>query len=228
MEAIYQGKTKDVLVADGKCYLKFKDDVTGTDGVIDTGGNEVAGSVEGSGLVNLKVSTFFFEEIEKRGIPTHYIASDFDQTLMEVKEATHFGHGLEVITRLKAVGSFIRRYGLYIEEGSDLDFYTEITLKDDQRNDPLIIKEGLVQLNIVTAEEYEQLIQLNKEITQIIRDILAENGLVLYDIKLEYGRDKETSEIILIDEVSGGNMRVYKDEEYVEPIDLINHINIGG
>lgn len=224
MKTVYQGKTKDVLEHDGRYFLRFKDDMTGTDGVFDTGGNQVAGKLEGSGLAGLKVSTYFFKEIEKAGIETHYVASNYDENLMEVKGATHFGNGIEVITRLKAVGSFIRRYGMYIESGADLDYYTEITLKDDKRDDPLITKDALVQLHILTDEEYEELISLNKKITKIINDILAQNGLVLYDIKLEYGRDIVTKDIILMDEVAGENMRVYKDGEYVEPIKLIDYL----
>ena len=40
----------------------------------------------------------------------------------------------------------------------------------------------------------------------------------LYDIKFEFGRVGEDQEIALIDEISGGNMRVYKDGEYIEPL----------
>ena len=39
---------------------------------------------------------------------------------MTVKPATMFGNGLEVICRYLAVGSFIRRYGMYAKEGQPL------------------------------------------------------------------------------------------------------------
>src|SRR5699024_973384 len=105
-------------------------------------------------------------------------------------------------------------------EGDNLDAFTEITIKDDERNDPPISKEALVQLNILTEEEYEKLIKLTKQISRIIQDELAANHLDLYDIKLEFGRDKASESIMLIDEISGGNMRVYKGSEYIEPIKL--------
>lgn len=191
MEKIYSGKTKDLFEENGKYFLKFKDDMTGTDGVFDTGGNEVAGSVEGAGHECIKVSKFFFEKI--KDIPSHYVDADLDENLMQVKEATVFGKGLEVITRFKAVGSFIRRYGMYIEDGKDLNDYTEITIKDDKRNDPLITKDALVELNILTADEYETIVENNKKVARRIKDILAEHGLELYDIKLEWGRLKENN-----------------------------------
>ena len=40
------------------------------------------------------------------------------------------------------------------------------------------------------------------------------------DIKLEFGRVGEEGEIALIDEISGGNMRAYKDGKYIEPLQL--------
>ena len=62
MKAVYQGKTKDVFALDnGNYLLKFKDDVTGTDGVFDPGANTVGLTIDGIGKENLKVSIFFFE-----------------------------------------------------------------------------------------------------------------------------------------------------------------------
>ena len=226
MKTIYQGKTKNVLTEDGRCYLQFKDDMTGTDGVFDTGGNQVAGSIEGAGKECLKVTKYFFEKINEAGINTHYISSDLDNNLMEVKKATVFGKGLEVITRFKAVGSFMRRYGLYAKEGQDLNAYSEITLKDDDREDPLITKDALVELNILSHDEYKEIIKENKKVAKLVKDILADYGLDLYDIKFEWGRLASTGEVILIDEVSGGNMRAYKDGTYIEPMELSKYLGL--
>ena len=62
MKKIYTGKTKDVYcLEDGNYLLKFKDDVTGTDGVFDPGANTVGLKMEGSGKAGLKLTKFFFE-----------------------------------------------------------------------------------------------------------------------------------------------------------------------
>ena len=224
MNIIYSGKTKDLYqLDDGNILFKFKDDVTGAEGVIDTGGDEVVATIEGMGRLNVKASKYFFERIISAGIPTHYVDANVENATMTVKPAKFFGDGLEVITRYKAVGSFIRRYGAYAKENQELDGYVEITLKDDDRNDPLITKEGLIMLDILTEEQYNTIIKLNRQTTEVIKDALEDNGLTLYDIKLEFGI--VDGEIVLIDEVSGGNMRVYKDDKYIEPVDLVNYLD---
>lgn len=220
MKTIYQGKTKDLKEADGKTYFFFKDDVTGKDGVFDPGENQVGLSIEGSGRAALAMSRYFFEKFNAEGIPTHYVDSDIEKRLMEIKPATVFGKGLEVICRYKSTGSFMRRYGKYAEEGQDLGGYVEFTLKDDARQDPLINEDALVLLGILKEGEYDRIKKLTLSISDVIAEDLAERGLTLYDIKLEFGRLEGSEEIVLIDEVSGGNMRVYRGEEYVEPLTL--------
>ena len=129
---VYTGKTKDVYALDnGNYLLKFKDDCTGKDGVFDPGENSVGLTIDGVGDVNLRMSIYFFEKINAAGIKTHYVSADLSNTTMEVLPAKVFGHGLEVICRHKAVGSFFRRYGEYIEEGADLPAYVEMTFKND-------------------------------------------------------------------------------------------------
>ncbi len=221
MKLIYKGKTKDVYsLEDGNYLLKFKDDVTGTDGVFDPGANTVGLQIEGAGKAGLRLTKFFYEKLNTMGIPTHYIDADIENSTMTVLPADMFGQGVEVICRYRAVGSFLRRYGKYAEEGQRLDAYVEVTLKDDDRNDPLITDEALEMLNIMTKEEYKVLSNLTKEIGQVVKDQLAKKGLELYDIKFEFGRVGEDKHIALIDEISGGNMRAYKDGEYIEPLKL--------
>ncbi|NLK66892.1 MAG: phosphoribosylaminoimidazolesuccinocarboxamide synthase [Campylobacteraceae bacterium] len=218
MKQIYKGKTKDIFEKDGSIILKFKDDMTGVDGKFDPGANEVGLSIEGMGKLNLAMSEYFFKLLNEKGIKTHYISSNLDESTMEVKKAKVFGKGLEVITRFRAVGSFYKRYGDYIAEGASLDNYYEITIKDDKRGDPVITKEGLIALNIMSEKSYLELTNLNLKIANIIKDEMSKKGLELYDIKLEFGYDE--SGVMLIDEVSGGNMRVYRDGEYLDPVEL--------
>ena len=217
---VYTGKTKNVFELDnGNYLLKFKDDVTGKDGVFDPGMNQVGLTIEGVGDVNLRMTTYYFEKINAAGIRTHFISSNLEDTTMEVKPAKVFGNGLEVICRHKAVGSFFRRYGEYIEEGADLPAYVEMTFKNDEKEDPLVTKDELIVLGIMTDEQYEDIKKMTQEITQIVTDDMLEKGLVLYDIKFEFGYDKD-GKVMLIDEIASGNMRVYKDGEYIEPLKL--------
>lgn len=219
MKLITKGKTKDVYeLEDGNYLLKFKDDVTGEDGKFDPGANSVGLTIEGAGRAGLRLTKMFFEKISQQGIPTHYVDADIEASTMTVKPATMFGNGVEVICRYRAVGSFLRRYGMYAKEGQPLDAFVEVTLKDDDRQDPPITEDALDMLGILSKEEYAILKDLTIKISNIIKDELAKRGLELYDIKLEFGRIGEEGQIALIDEISGGNMRAYKDGEYVEPL----------
>lgn len=220
MELLYKGKTKDVYkLQNGDILLKFKDDVTGEDGVFDPGANTVGLTIPGAGRSGLLMTQFFFEKLEAQGITTHYIDANLEDATMTVKQATMFGNGLEVICRYRAVGSFFRRYGAYCKEGQPLNALVEVTIKDDDRNDPPISKDALVDLGILTADDYETIKQLTQTISNVVKEELGKKDLELYDIKLEFGRD-HVGNIMLIDEISGGNMRVYQDGKSVSPIDL--------
>ena len=220
MEKVYQGKTKDVYkLENGNFLLEFKDDCTGKDGVFDPGENSVGLKIEGIGKANLKMSIHFFEILNRAGIKTHYISADMEKGTMEVVPAKPFGKGLEVICRFKAVGSFYRRYNEYVVEGGDLPAYVETTFKNDALGDPLVTKDGLVVLNVMTSEQYDSMKERTQQISTIVRDTLAEKGLDLYDIKFEFGIDKD-GEVILIDEIASGNMRVYKAGKIIDPMDL--------
>ncbi len=220
MELVYTGKTKNVYALEnGNYLLKFKDDVTGKDGVFDPGENSIGLTIEGVGDINLRMTEYFFNKINEAGIKTHFIKANFDDTTMEVLPAKVFGKGLEVICRYKAVGSFYRRYGEYCELGQDLPAYVEMTFKNDEKGDPLVTKDGLVVLGVMTEEQYEAIKEMTQKITKIVADEIAKRDMVLYDIKFEYGYDTDGS-VMLIDEIASGNMRVYKNGEYIEPMTL--------
>lgn len=220
MEKVYQGKTKNVYkLENGNFLLEFKDDCTGKDGVFDPGENSVGLTIEGIGKANLKMSEYFFEVLNNEGVKTHYISADLDKGTMEVVPAKPFGKGLEVICRFRAVGSFYRRYCDYIKEAAELPAYVETTFKNDELCDPLVTKDGLVVLGVMTAEQYDSMKERTQKISTVVKNKLAKKGLDLYDIKFEFGIDKD-GEVILIDEIASGNMRVYKDGVYVNPMDL--------
>lgn len=221
VELIYTGKTKDVFKLENELFLlKFKDDVTGENGVFDPGANTVGLTIDGAGLAGLKLTSFFYSKLNELNVPTHYVEANFEEATMTVKPATVFGKGLEVICRFKAVGSFLRRYGAYTKEGQDLDAFVEVTIKDDDRQDPPISEDALAMLGILTHDEYAILKQRTIEISKFVAAELEKKGLTLYDIKLEFGRDAKTGEILLIDEISGGNMRAYQGDTYIEPLQL--------
>jgi phosphoribosylaminoimidazole-succinocarboxamide synthase len=230
MKKVYAGKTKDVYALEnGNVLLKFKDDCTGKDGVFDPGENTVGLTIDGIGKANLQTSIYYFEMLKQAGVKTHYVSANLDEATMEVLPAECFGKdlgggGLEVICRLVATGSFVRRYGEYIKDGTPLEGgYVECTFKNDEKGDPLVTGEGLVALKVMTAEMFESLKAQTLKITKIVADDLKTIGLDLWDIKFEFGYNN--SEVILIDEIASGNMRVYKDGVIVPPVELTKLIN---
>ena len=230
MKLVYAGKTKDVYSLDnGNVLLKFKDDCTGKDGVFDPGENTVGLTIDGIGKANLISSVRYFEMLKNAGVKTHYVSANLDEATMEVLPAECFGKelgggGLEVICRLVATGSFIRRYGEYIKDGTPLEGgYVECTFKNDAKGDPLVTGEGLVALKVMTEDMFKSLKEQTLKITKIVADDLKTIGLDLWDIKFEFGYNN--GEVVLIDEIASGNMRVYKDGVIVDPIELTKLVN---
>ena len=187
------------------------------------GSNTVGLTIEGIGKENLKTSIYYFDLLKEAGIKTHYVSANVEESTMEVLPGKVFGHGLEVICRLVATGSFIRRYGEYIENGTPLEGgYVECTFKNDEKGDPLVTAEGLAALGVMSLEMFQSMKEQTLKITKIIADDLKTIGLDLWDIKFEFGYNND--EVILIDEIASGNMRVYKGNEIVDPIQLTKYI----
>jgi phosphoribosylaminoimidazole-succinocarboxamide synthase len=214
VQKLYNGKTKDVFLRDdGNILLVFKDAVTGANGKIDPGANEVVGEMAGKGNASLNLTVYFFDLLGQAGLLTHFISTGPDPCSLIVKKARSFD--LEVICREKAYGSFVRRYGKWVKEGASLPSLIEFTLKDDERKDPLITEDALAALNILSADIIATIKTTAQQATAIIKADLAKYGLELLDIKYEFGEvDGQT---VIIDEVSGDSMRVMKDGKILLP-----------
>lgn len=217
-DKIYSGKTKDLYALDnGNILLAFKDDVTGADGVIDPGANTVIGQVEGKGRKSLAMTDYFFARLHAAGIPTHMVAVDLAQGTMEVRRAEPLGKdisgkgGLEFICRTRPWGSFQRRYQNYIGETTgNLDYLVEITIKDDERGDPLINDDTIVALGLLSQQQLDQAKDLTRQVCRIVESDLTDKGLGLIDMKIEIGF--VDGEVVVIDEVSADAMRVMDGE----------------
>ena len=209
MKELYNGKTKRVLLDEetGVVNLFFKDSATGENGVFDPGSNSVGGSVEGKGKIGLEVSKYFFELLEKNGIPTQYIDSDIEQNLMQVRSLTV--PKLEFVLRYYTAGSMCRRFDL--EEGIEFNPpYTEVTLKSDEQGDPLISERLCLMKGILKVGQYEEALGILVRVGEVLKEELAKMNLKLIDFKIEVGYD-ETGKMYVADEVTPDIWRV-KDE----------------
>ncbi|MEE0839575.1 MAG: phosphoribosylaminoimidazolesuccinocarboxamide synthase [Acutalibacteraceae bacterium] len=223
MKQLYEGKTKNVMLDEetGIVHLFFKDSATGENGVFDPGSNTVGGSVEGKGKVGLAVSAYFFELMEKNGIPTHYLGSDIEKGLMKVRNLTV--PRLEFIVRYETAGSMCRRFTL--PEGIVFDPpYAEVTLKDDEQGDPLISERICLMKGILLPGQYDEAIEIVKKVGEVLKAELASMNLKLIDFKIEVGYD-ETGKIFVADEITPDIWRI-RDEQGNIPnqIDCANMI----
>ncbi len=206
MKKLYDGKTKDVLKDEetGSVYLLFKDSATGENGVFDPGSNTVGGSVEGKGKIGLKISSYFFELMEKNGIPTHYLSSDIDKGLMEVRPVTV--PPLEFILRYFTAGSMCRRFAL--EEGLVFDPpYLEVTLKSDAQGDPLISDRLCQMKGLLSPGQYDEALSILEKVGGVLRKELADMGYQLIDFKIELGYD-ENGKVVVADEITPDIWRI--------------------
>ena len=200
MVTVYDGKTKLVLKDDstGDHYLYFKDDATGENGVFDPGSNTVGGSVSGKGKTGLAISKYFFELLEKNGIPTQYLDADISKCLMKVRPVSV--PKLEFVLRYFTAGSMCRRYSL--EPGIPFDPpYTEVTLKNDEQGDTLISERLCIMKGLLNAGEYRRAIDLLIKVGGVMRAELTRLGLTLIDFKLEIGFDDQRN-IYVADEIT--------------------------
>lgn len=213
-EKLYSGKTKDVYaLPDGNILLVFKDDVTGEDGVIDPGANTVIGQVAGKGRRSLAMTEYFFRRLHDQGIPTHFVGADLGKAIMEVRRAEPLGKdvngagGFEFICRTRPWGSFLRRYQKYIHDaGQTLDYLVEITVKDDERGDPLINDDTILALALLTHDHLDEAKDLTRRVCRIVEADLRDKDLTLIDMKIEIGL--VDGDVVVIDEISADAMRV--------------------
>lgn len=209
MKTLYEGKTKDVLTNEetGSIYLLFKDSATGENGVFDPGSNTVGGSVEGKGKTGLKITSYFFELMEKNGIPTHYLGADLEKGLMEVRKVTV--PPLEFVLRYFTAGSMCRRFSL--AEGIPFEPpYHEVTLKSDAQGDPLISERLCLLKGLLAPGQYDEAINLLLRVGEVLKKELSVMGYTLIDFKIELGYD-ENGKVLVADEITPDIWRI-KDE----------------
>ncbi|MFN2363267.1 MAG: phosphoribosylaminoimidazolesuccinocarboxamide synthase [Halarsenatibacteraceae bacterium] len=205
---IYEGKAKQIFSTDqgDQVIVHFKDDATAFDG-------QKKGQITGKGKVNNKISNFFFELLEEKGIKTHLIKelSERDSLVKKVDIIL-----VEVVIRNIVAGSLSKRLG--IEEGTILDKpVLEYYYKDDDLGDPLINNSHIEVLELATEADLEKIDEMAFKINKILKDFLNLREIDLVDLKLEFGKTKD-GEIVLADEISPDTCRFW-DSNTKEKLD---------
>ncbi len=199
LEQLYEGKAKKVFkTADADVYMvQYKDDATAFNGA-------KKGSISDKGIVNNKMSNRIMQQLEKAGIPTHYIEQLSDrETLVKRVEIVP----LEVIVRNVTAGSFAKRFG--VEEGLQLKNPTlEFCYKNDDLDDPMINNYQITALELATDEELATIADLAFKVNAELIKIFAAVNIRLVDFKIEFGR-LDDGTIILADEISPDTCRLW-------------------
>ena len=197
-ELIYEGKAKKVFSYDSdKVLIEFKDDATAFNAL-------KKAKFEGKGKLNCLISAKIFEYLIKNDIPTHFLKLKSDNTIIAQKIRII---PLEIVLRNIAYGSLCKQ--TTIKSGTVLPTpLIDIYLKNDELNDPLLTKERIELMNILSADDLDSIIELTLKINVILKRFFKKIQLKLVDFKLEFGYNA-TNNIVLGDEISPDNCRLW-------------------
>lgn len=197
-EQLYEGKAKKVFATSEPdiVLVSYKDDATAFNGL-------KKGTIIGKGVVNNRMSNHMFRQLEKAGVPTHYVEELSDRETL-VKKVSIVP--LEVIIRNIAAGSMSKRLG--IEEGTQLKCpVLEFSYKNDELGDPMINDYHAMGMGIATREEIDTIAELAFKVNAFMLDYFKKLNIDLVDFKLEFG--KYHGKIILADEISPDTCRFW-------------------
>jgi len=198
-ELIYEGKAKKVFSHDdaNKVIIEFKDDATAFNAL-------KKAKFAGKGKLNCLISARIFELLIKNNIPTHFLELKNENTIIAQKIKVI---PLEIVLRNTAYGSLCKQ--TTIKAGTVLSKpLIDIYLKNDELNDPLITKDRIELMNIISSKDLDSLIDLTLKINLILKSFFKNIQLQLVDFKLEFGYDFKNN-IILCDEISPDNCRLW-------------------
>jgi phosphoribosylaminoimidazole-succinocarboxamide synthase len=205
-ELIYEGKAKKVFSHNDsdKVIIEFKDDATAFNAL-------KKARFEGKGKLNCLISARIFELLIKNNIPTHFIELKNENTMIAKKIKVI---PLEIVLRNTAYGSLCKQ--TTIKPGTVLvKPLIDIYLKNDELNDPLLTKDRIELMNILSSKDLDLIINLTIKINGIMKSFFKNIQLQLVDFKLEFGYDFK-NDILLGDEISPDNCRIMgsKSEKY--------------
>ena len=200
---LYEGKAKSVFETNNpdELLVYFKDDAT-------AGNGEKHGVIQGKGVINNKLSAFFFKQLKDRGIKSHFIETISDREML-VKKLDMIK--LEIIVRNIVAGSLVKRLGM--PEGTPLAVpVIEYDYKSDELGDPMLNRWHIMALGLATIDEMNFIEHVSLSVNTILREILKAKNVDLIDFKLEFGR--ADGEVLLADEISPDNCRFWDTETH--------------
>ena len=197
-EMLYEGKAKKLFAtADADLVIQyFKDDATAFNA-------KKKGTIAQKGVLNNAISEVFFNLLEKEGVPTHFVRR-LDERNMLVRRLEIVP--VEMVIRNVVAGSLAKRLGM--EEGRVLPKpIVEFFYKSDELDDPMINEWHVLVFDMAKKDELDEMVRLTEKINAILKEFLAERGIVLVDMKVEFGRHH--GKILLGDEICPDTCRFW-------------------
>jgi phosphoribosylaminoimidazole-succinocarboxamide synthase len=208
---VYEGKAKILYEGPepGTLVQHFKDDTT----VLHPKKTEV---IDGKGVLNNRISEYIFSQLNRMGIPTHFIRrlNMREQLIREVEIIP-----LEVVVRNVAAGSLATRLG--IEEGTVLPrSIIEFYYKNDELDDPMVSEEHITAFGWAAPQEIDDIMALAIRVNDFLSGPFLGVGIQLVDFKIECGRlyEGDLMRIVLADEFSPDSARLW-DSQTAEKMD---------
>ena len=197
-EKLYEGKAKVIFATDepNKVIAYFKDEATAFNALKKE-------TIEGKGVINNKISSFFFQLLESKGIPTHFVKQLSDREMLVYKVDII---PVEVVVRNLATGSIVKRLGIP-EKTEFKPPLVEFYLKNDELGDPIICYEHILAMNLANDEEIQKMKELALKVNEVLSEFMDKHGIILVDFKLEFGR--KNGEIVVADEISPDTCRFW-------------------
>ena len=197
-ELRYEGKAKQVYSTSDPDLLiqHFKDDATAFNA-------QKRGTILDKGILNNRMSEVLFRFLEEEGVATHFVRrlSDRDMLIRACEIVK-----IEVVARNIIAGSLSKRLGR--PEGEPLpEPVLEHYYKDDALEDPMINDWHIRLLRLASPQELAAINETALRVNALLREFLAGRGIMLVDMKLEFGRHH--GKILLADEICPDTCRLW-------------------
>ena len=198
-ELYHKGKANNVYLTNDPEYLELE-----SSDRISAGNGAKTDVIKGKGVANNIVSSAIFSRLEASGIPTHYVGPGSNEASKIVRRATPIL--LEVIGRVKASGSYVKRYNVPLMMPFD-PILVEYTYKSDAVGDPFIGDGAIIANGMLTQRELGYVEYITEQVGKIVNDFFRECNIELIDYKIEFGR-LSNGRIVVIDEISQDTCRL--------------------
>ena len=197
---LYEGKAKIIFASPEKNLViqHFKDEATAFN-------NQKKANLDGKGILNNRISEYILSSLKDVGIENHLIKRlNMREQLIDLVDI----FPIEFVIRNIATGSLTKRLG--IEDGTILKApLIEFYYKNDELQDPLISREHIFAFGWANVLELDWINEQCFRINDFLQGLFKSINIKLVDFKVEFGKRKSDSKIILADEISPDTCRLW-------------------